>query len=129
VSLGPPLPPSQTSRGYAQNVPVNVLHNANKRCDITNKDITVALKWVATVLDYPISKGIPIKWIDTHSLRSGGANALSLAGFSDTQIQKMGRWRWATLKEYVRKELALFSKGNTRTCCGGITWQQYKPLE
>ena len=70
-----------------------------------------ALKRAATVLDYPIAKGIPIKRINTHSLRSGGANALSLAGFSDTQIQKMGRWRGATFKEYVREELASFSEG------------------
>jgi hypothetical protein len=82
-----------------------------KRCDITNEDITAGLKRAATVLDYPIAKGIPIERIDTHSLRSGGANALSLAGFSDTQIQKMGRWRGATFKEYVREELASFSEG------------------
>jgi hypothetical protein len=42
-----------------------------------------------------MAKGIPIDRIDTHSLRSGGANALSLARYSDTQIQKMGRWRGA----------------------------------
>jgi hypothetical protein len=35
----------------------------------------------------------------------------TLAGFSDTQIQKIGWWRGATFKEYVREELALFSKG------------------
>ena len=83
----------------------------NKRGDITNEDVTAALKRAATALDYPIAKGIPIARIDTHSLRSGGANALSLAGFSDTQIQKMGRWRGATFKEYVREELACFSEG------------------
>ena len=70
-----------------------------------------ALKSAATVLDYPAAKGIPIDRIDTHSLRSGGANALLLAGYSDTQIQKMGRWRGATFKEYIRKELACFSEG------------------
>jgi hypothetical protein len=86
-------------------------NNAHKRCNITNKDITVAIKRAASVLDYPIAKGIPIERIDTHSLRSGGANALSLAGLSDTQIQKMGRWQGATFKEYVRKELASFSEG------------------
>jgi hypothetical protein len=86
-------------------------NEAGKRCDITNEDITAALKRAATVLDYPIAKGIPIERIDTHSLRSGGANALSLAGFSDTQIQKMGRWRGATFKEYVREERASFSEG------------------
>ena len=86
-------------------------NEASKRCDITNENITAALKRAATILDYPIAKGIPIERIDTHSLRSGGANALSLAGFSDTQIQKMGRWRGATFKEYVREELASFSEG------------------
>jgi hypothetical protein len=39
-----------------------------------------ALKAAATVLEYPTTKGIPIDRIDTHSLRSGGANALSLSG-------------------------------------------------
>ncbi len=71
----------------------------------------MALKQAASVINYPIAKGIPIERIDTHSLRRGGANALSLAGFSDTQIQKMGRWQGATFKEYVREELALFSEG------------------
>jgi hypothetical protein len=58
--------------------------------DITNKDVSKALKMAATALDYPMSKGIPIDRIDTHFLRSGGANTLSLEGYSDTQIQKMG---------------------------------------
>ncbi len=61
------------------------------------------------MLKYPTTKGIPIQRINTHSLRSGGANALSLVGYSDTQIQKMGRWRGATFKEYIREELACFS--------------------
>ena len=52
--------------------------------------------------------------INTHSLRSGGANALALAGYSDTQIQNMGRWRGATFKEYVRNKLACFSSGMSR---------------
>ncbi len=84
---------------------------AKRHSNITNKGITIALKWAATVLDYPIAKEIPIDRIDTHSLRSGGANALSLAGFSDTHIQKMGQWRGATFKEYIREELASFSEG------------------
>ena len=71
----------------------------------------MALKLAATILEYPTVKGIPIDRIDTHSLRSRGANALSLAGFSDTEIQKMGWWRGATFKEYIREELACFSEG------------------
>ena len=74
-----------------------------------------ALKAAATVLEYPTPKGIPIDHIDTHSLRSGGANALSLSGYSDTQIQKMGRWRGATFKEYIREELVCFSEGMSKS--------------
>jgi hypothetical protein len=70
---------------------------------------------VTTVLEYPTANGISIDRIDTHSLRSGGANALSLSGYSDTQIQKMGRWRGATFKEYIREELACFSEGMSRS--------------
>jgi hypothetical protein len=62
-------------------------------------------------LNYPSLKGIPIDRIDMHSLRSGGANALALSGYSNMQIQKMGRWKGATFKEYVREELACFSTG------------------
>ena len=36
---------------------------------------------------------------------------ISLAGYSDTRIQKMGSWCGATFKEYIREELACFSQG------------------
>ena len=81
------------------------------RCDVTDKDMRAALKKAAEVLDYPGKKGVPVDRVDTHSLRIGGATVLALAGYSDTQIQKMGRWRSATFKEYVRSELAGYSAG------------------
>ena len=82
-----------------------------KRHDVSDKDMREGLKWAAAKLDYLNERGIPLDRVDTHSLRMGGANALALAGYSDTQIQKMGRWRGATFKEYVREELACYSKG------------------
>ena len=54
---------------------------------------------------------MPIDRIDTHSLRAGGANALSLSGFSEYQIQKMGRWRSETFKEYISDQLSSFTDG------------------
>lgn len=81
------------------------------RHDVTAEDMSRALKFAAASLDYPSLKRIPVERVDTHSLRSGGANALALAGYSDTQIQKMGRWRGATFKEYIREELTSFSAG------------------
>jgi hypothetical protein len=64
--------------------------DCGKHSRITNEDISTLLKAATTVLEYPTAKGIPINQIETHSLRSEGANALSLTGYSDTQIQKMG---------------------------------------
>jgi hypothetical protein len=53
--------------------------------------------------------------VDTHLLRCGGANALSLAGYSDRHIQKLGRWRGETFKEYIKEQLCCFSKGMSRS--------------
>ncbi len=82
---------------------------------VTAEHITRAVKLAAAMLEYPTRKGIPIERINTHSLRSGGANALALSGYSDTQIQKMGRWRGATFKEYVYEGLSCFSEGMSRS--------------
>ena len=84
------------------------------RLDVTAENVSRALKLVAVNLQYPTTKGIPIDRINTHSLCSGGANALALAGYSDTQIQKMGRWRGATFKEYIREELACYATGMSK---------------
>ncbi len=84
------------------------------RADVTAENISRALKLAATELQYPANKGIPIAQINTHSLRIGGVNALALAGYSDTQIQKMGRWCRATFKEYIREELACYARGMSR---------------
>jgi hypothetical protein len=78
--------------------------------DVTDKNIRVTLKVAAAVLGYP-NRGFPVDRIKTHSLRSGGANALALAGYSDTQIQKMGRLKGATFKEYIPEELHTYSAG------------------
>ncbi len=81
------------------------------RYDVTREDVSKGLKMAAMLLHYPAMRGIPIERIDTHSLRSGGANALALSGYSDMQIQKIGRWKGATFKEYIREELACYSAG------------------
>ena len=79
--------------------------------DVMGDDISKGLKMAAMLLNYPSTWGIPIKRVDIHLLRSRGANALALSGYSDTQIQKMGRWKGATFKEYIREELACYSAG------------------
>ena len=82
-----------------------------KRKYINADNMIAALKFATTALNYPYLKGIPIDRVDTHSLRSVGANALLLARYSDIDIQIMGRWRGETFKEYIREELYCFAEG------------------
>ena len=106
------------------NAYLSSVYEKGVRSDVRDRDIRAALKKAATILDYPASRGIPIERIGTHSLRIGGANALSLAGYSDRQIQKMGWWRGETFKEYVREQLSNFSEGmlkSMRKCFGFVT--------
>ena len=60
-----------------------------KRRDLNTENMSAALKLATTVLNCPSLKGIPIDKVETHSLRSGGANALSLVGYSNRDIQKL----------------------------------------
>ena len=89
--------------------------SSGKRGDVTDKDVRINLKIAAEGLHYLESRGIPTIRVDTHSLRSGGGNALSLAGYSDRQIKKMGRWRGETFMEYIREELQCFSEGMSKS--------------
>ena len=66
---------------------------------LTAENMSAALKFAATTFNYPSLKDISIEILDHHSLRYGGANELSLAGYSDRDIQKMGIWRGETFKE------------------------------
>ena len=73
-----------------QKVAISAFYQKGNRYDIMDKDIQCSLKSATTLLNHPTYRGIPLDRIDTHSLRSGGANALALSGFSDREIQKMG---------------------------------------
>ncbi len=97
--------------GGDQKALLSAIYVEGVRYDVTGDDISKGLKMAATLLNYPSRQGIPIKITNTHSLPSGGANALALSGYSDTQIQKMGRWKGATFKEYIREELVCYSAG------------------
>ena len=72
------------SHGATKRTIISAYYYGGKRFDVTADHISAALKLAARALEYPILKGIPIKWINTHSLHIGGANALALSGYSDT---------------------------------------------
>ena len=61
-------------------------------------NISAALKFATTALKYLSLKGTPIDRLETYSLRPGEANVLLLTGFSNRDIQNMGRCRGGTFK-------------------------------
>ena len=90
---------------------LSAFQNKGRVQHVIASDISSALKFAAAKCEYPTERVIPIDRIDTHSLRAGGANALSLAGYKEHQIQKMGRWRGKTFKEYISDQLSNFTDG------------------
>ena len=58
--------------------------------DLNAENMSAALKFATTALNYLYLKWIPIDRVDTHSLIYGGSNALLLAGYSNIYIYKNG---------------------------------------
>ena len=80
--------------------------------NVSDNNIKFAVKFAARMLGYP-ERGLPLDRIDTHSLRSGRACALKMAGFSDSAIQKMGRWKpnSTAWMGYIQQQLSSFTEG------------------
>ena len=78
-------------------------------------DIRAVLKFASAALNYPEFKGTPIDRIDPHSLCGGRANTVSLARYSSRKIQRMGRWKRKTFKEYISDQLSNALKGMSKS--------------
>ena len=59
---------------------------------MTSAEVSTKIKWSGICLHYLEIRGIVINKISTHALRAGGAMSLHMNGYSDREIQKMGRW-------------------------------------
>ena len=99
------------------------------RTDVCDKDISAALKVAAAALDYPNSRGIPIDCIDTHSLRIGGANALSLAGYSD-RFSRYCQVPGLPLEQYAGRHALPRSRAirHWRRLSGRVAYAQVDPV-
>ena len=47
-------------------------------------------------------------------VQGGETKALALTGYSNRQMEKMGCWKGATFKEYIRDKLARYVSGMTK---------------
>ena len=76
---------------------------------LTVENMSAALEFASTALNYPGLKGIPVDIVYTHYLRGGGSNELSLAGYRNGDMQKKWRCRGETFMEYIWEELLCFA--------------------
>ena len=74
-----------------------------RRKYLNNENMSAALKFSTKALNYTSLKGITIYRVDTHSLRSGGANTLSLAVYNDSDIQKWGYGEGKPLRSIYKR--------------------------
>ncbi len=67
------------------------------------------------------ARGYDLTRIGTHSLRSGGAMALKLAGYDHDMIRKLGRWNSDTYLHYIQSQIGELTAGVSRSMAR-LTW-------
>jgi hypothetical protein len=77
---------------------------------ITATEIRSAIQIGATSDHLPAS-GYSLSRIGSHSLRSGGAMHLKLAGYDNDIIQKLGRWSSNTYLHYIQTQIGQLTAG------------------
>lgn len=82
--------------GGSDDTPIcNYKNEKGKWHSVTQRDMLKGVRAAVQALKLE-QQGIDKDIIGNHSLRSGGAMALKLQGFSDTDIMKLGRWKSTT---------------------------------
>jgi hypothetical protein len=90
--------------------PINLVLTAEGASLVTSQQILHHLR--AAALQYGEQRlGFPISKIGTHSLRSGAATAMFLAGVPAETIQLIGRWRSQTFLRYIRIQVQQLTRG------------------
>jgi hypothetical protein len=82
----------------------------DKRSLITGAFLSSKLRDIARKIGEDVL-GFPAEDIGTHSIRSGGAMAMYLAGVPVFTIMLIGRWSSDAFLRYIRKQVLQFSVG------------------
>ena len=101
------------SNGGNDNDYICAYYTKKRKYHVTATMVNKTLKTAVTALHLE-QNGITTDMVSSHSLRAGGATAMKMHGYSDTRIQKMGRWRGATFLQYIHHQIQAFSKGISR---------------
>jgi hypothetical protein len=87
---------------------VNTVFVKGKVKEITSFHIRTKLRAAVSAIG-EASLGFKANEIGCHSLRSGAAMAMKLAGVSEYTIMIIGRWKSMAFLDYIRKQVAQFS--------------------
>lgn len=97
-------------RGLPPHTPLGTFATATGLSQVPASRIRTILRTTAKAQGLE-AKGFDLARIGTHSLRSGGAMALRLAGHADATIKKLGRWSSNTYLVYIQTQIAQLSHG------------------
>ena len=97
-------------RGMPANTPIGTFRAEAGSSQVTAADVRTLLRNAVTQRGLA-AQGFDLARIGTHSLRSGGAMALKLAGHDDATIKKLGRWSSNTYLIYIQTQVAQLSHG------------------
>ncbi len=104
----------QRIRNYphsTDNTPVNTFMDKNGRIhQITGSQLLKRIRLAATAIGKDIL-GFSPQYIGLHSVRSGAAMVMFLAGVPVYTIMLLGRWSSDAFLWYIRKQVKEFSKG------------------
>lgn len=82
-------------RSGTRSAPLFLFHNGTP---LTRARFLHALRSLLTAAEYKAAK------YNTHSFRIGAATAAALAGYTDSQIRTLGRWRSSAFLTYIRRQ-------------------------
>lgn len=96
--------------GTGEKTHVNTYLKQGKLCQVTSKMILDRMRAVVRTIG-ETNLGYKATEIGTHSLRSGAAMSMYLAGVPVYTIMLIGRWSSDAFLRYIRRQVQEFSKG------------------
>jgi hypothetical protein len=98
-------------RHLPPNTPLGTfVDDRGKQRQASADDIRTAIR-IGAVGDNLTSYGYKLAQIGSHSLRSGGAVHLKLAGYDDDMVKKLGRWSSNTYLRYIQSQIGQLTTG------------------
>ena len=96
------------------------INEHGRKCQVRASSILDAIRLAAARCNLA-SYGYDIGRVGSHSLRSGGAMQLKLAGYDHDMIRKLGRWRSDTYLHYIQSQIGELTMGVARRMAR-LTW-------